>query len=212
VQNAYTCTGTVTADGNMNNFTLVTGNHTAGVNNSDVRAVTISNQELGGGLPTGLNNFFPGLFVLSVSGTNISRILRRDLEPFQSLRLLILFNNGLRILDGDVFVNSSSIEYINLNSNNLRHLGPNLFRPLTNLRTLRLQNNLCIDQYVDNNTTQIVSLLVEASFRCPSTIEQIEQEILGGFNFQLIIGRLDYEISLLQRRVALLENRNFSTV
>jgi hypothetical protein len=73
-------------------------------------------------------------------------------------------------------------------------------------------NNVCINQYVDNNMSEISNLKWEASFRCPSSVQQVESEILSGDAFRSIIDPLVVQIEQLQQRVFELENRNGSLI
>lgn len=200
---SYTCTGTFQFVGDDRNVTEVRGNHTAGNNNSNVLAIALSNQLLENGIPTSLERFFPNLTVLSISNAGLAQVSRSDLVPFRNLQALILFSNQLESLDGDLFVNTPLLQYINLGSNHLRNLGANIFNPLRNLRTLRLGHNVCIDGYVDNNATVIEAFKWEASFRCPPAITQIERDILNGEKFRKIIETLESRISDLENLIFL---------
>ncbi|CRK90099.1 CLUMA_CG003817, isoform A [Clunio marinus] len=212
IGSVYTCTGAIQNITDNRNISDVIGNHTADFNNSNVQAVAIAAQNLSNGIPLNFDMFFPNLTVLSFSNVGLTSVSRSDISPYLSLQLLILFNNQLESLEGDLFSDTPMLQYINLNSNRIRHLGPNIFAPLVNLRTLRMQNNVCINDYVDNNTTGISSLQWEASFRCPSSFEQLEQNILNGENFGNIINQLFDQISILEERVSQLENRNMTMV
>lgn len=198
IGSTYTCTGTIEFVGNDRNVTEIRGNHTSGNNDSDVLAIALSNQLLTNGVPTNIDYFFPNLSVLSVSNSGIRQISRDDLSPFKNLQALILFNNLLESLDGDLFIETPLLQYINLGTNQIRNIGSNLFNPLNDLRTLRLGHNVCIDEYIDNNATAIVPFLWQASFMCPPSIAQIERDILEGENFRNIIGALEARISELE--------------
>lgn len=204
VGSIYTCTGSIQFDGDDRNVTSVTGNHTQGNSNINVLAIALSTQPFPNGAPTNLESFFPNLTVFSMSSTALAQFSRSDIAPFFNLRALILFNNQLRALESDLFVDTPSVEYINLGSNRLRHLGPNVFTHL-NLVTLRLNENDCIDNFVNNNTAEIDSLTWEASVKCPPTFQQLENEILNGPTFQNIIDPLTSRVAFLENQVAELE-------
>lgn len=208
IGSAYTCTASIQFVGDARNVTGVAGNHTAGRNNSHVSAVAMSSQLLTNGIPRNIYEFFPNLTVLSISTASLPRVSRLDLAPFPNLQVLILFNNRLEKLDGDLFTSTPSLQYINLSSNQIRHLGPNIFSPLNNLRTLRMVNNVCISEYVDNNMAEISVLRWEASFRCPASVPQIESEILSGDSFRSIIDSLSAQVAELESRIFELENPN----
>lgn len=204
VGTVYTCTGVLLATGSRN-LTSVNGTHLDGRNDSDVQAIALSNQDVGE-LPEGIELFFPNITVLSGSNLNLSQVSRADLAPHENLQLLVLPNNHIESLDGDTFSSNPSLEYINFSNNQLKNFGSNLFSPLTNLRTLRLLNNVCFNQYIDNNATEISSFLWRATFSCPPSFEQLERDLLNGQNFNDAIGPILQSIWNLETRVAQLEN------
>jgi hypothetical protein len=131
------------------------------------------------------------------------------LEPFTALRALVLYNNELFALDGDLFTNTPFLEYINLGRNQIRHLGPNIFNPVPMLESINLSDNLCFDENFDGNaanSTSIYDFVFRASFSCPSTFEQ--REILNGQNFQEIVNPLEARIVELERRIAAMKIEN----
>lgn len=147
--------------------------------------------------------------VLSLSNLGIYRISSPDIAQFPSLQVLILFNNQLDQLDGDLFNENPLIEYINLSSNQIRHLGPNIFNSVRNLRVLRMLHNICIDEYADDSA-KVAAFRWRASFSCPPSFEQIESEILNGNNFQQAVDPLSAQIIELEKRIEVLEQRNGS--
>lgn len=203
----YTCTGTIEFVGDGRNVTSVTGNHAAGNNNTQVQALAIASQELVGGVPTNIDRFFTNLTILSLSNTGLTHVSRADFDQYRDLQILILFNNRLETLDGDVFWSTPNLQYINLSSNQIRHLGENVFKNVSFLRTLRLLGNVCINRYIDNNPTEIAAFLWQTSFNCPPSVAQIEREILNGQEFQGIISSLSSRISLLENQVVALESQ-----
>lgn len=202
----YTCTGTVQFSGDVQEVANITGDHLEGLGDADVHALAISNQLLLRGIPSNVDAFFADLAVLSLSQNGMSSITRRDLSSYTNLQMLIIYNNRIQSIPGDLFLDTPRLQYINLNSNSLRHLGPNIFSNLLNLRTLRLQHNTCIDEYVDNNIAEVVNLEWRATFGCPSSVQQVEDSILNGESFWNIINELRAEVSALEQRVHVLEN------
>lgn len=206
VGSVYTCTGTILFQGDPRNVTIVNGNHLADRENADIEAIALSNQNLQNGIPMHLENFFPLLNVLSVANSNVRSVSASELSPHSRLRVLILVNNEIESIEGDLFTSIPLIEYINLSSNRLRHFGPNIFDPLNNLRTLRLTNNVCINQYVDNNATMMMQFRWHATFSCPPSFEQLERQILGGQSFENALNPLIIRMWWLEQRILQLEN------
>lgn len=195
-------------DGDDRNVTNVTGNHTQGHNDIDVLAIALSTQPFRNGAPTNLESFFPNLTIFSMSNSALTQFSRSDIAPFPNLTTLILFNNQLRSLESDLFADTPLVQYISLSSNHLRNLGPNIFNQL-NLVILRLQNNNCINSFVQNTGTEIMDLFIwETSVLCPPTFRQLEKEIINGQTFQDIVGPLTARVAVLESRVAELEGGN----
>jgi Leucine rich repeat len=121
-----------------------------------------------------------------------------------------LANNQLDSLDGNLFANNPELEYINLSSNQIRHLGPNIFNSLRNLRVLRMLNNICINEYADS-AVRVADFRWRASFNCPTSFEQLEGEILNGQNFGEVVGSLVEQIQQLERRIEMLEGGHETT-
>lgn len=192
---SYTCTATIQGLA-VPVLSNVTGNHAENKTNNDVGALAVSNQEMFI-IPQNISNFFPNLTILSLSNLRIYRVSSFDIAQFPELQVLILYNNNLDSLDGNLFVRNSLLEYINLSSNQIRHLGPNIFNPLRNLRVLRLQRNICIDEYSEN-ATNILTFCWKAAFNCPPSFEQLESEIVNGYYFQEIINNLQQRIEVLE--------------
>lgn len=200
---AYTCTATIQGLG-IPVLTNVTGDHSENRTNDDVGALAISNQDMEFGIPQNIVDFFPNLIVLSLSNLGIYRVSSLDIAQFPALQVLILYRNQLDSLDGNLFVNNPLLLYINLSSNQIKHLGPNIFNPLRNLRVLRMTLNICIDEYADD-AAKIAAFRWRASFQCPPSFEQIESEILNGNDFREIVNPLTLQIEELERRIEALE-------
>lgn len=204
VGTTYTCTGVLLATDDQN-VTSVNGTHTEGRIDSDVQAIALSNQDVRE-LPANFEFFFPNLTVLSGSNLNLTQLSNATLAPHQNLRLLVLPNNHLETLEGNTFSSNPALEYINFSNNQLRNFGPNIFNSLPELKTLRLLNNICFNQYIDNNATELSDFLWRATFNCPPTFEQLEREILQGQNFGNVIGPILQSIANLEQRIGHLEN------
>ena len=200
----YTCTASIEGFPSPV-VTNVTGNHQNARTNADVNAVSISNHNLEYGIPRNIEDFFPNLTVLSFSNVGIYRISSLDISPFPGLKVLILYRNQLDSLDAETFSANSEIEHISLSSNQLRNFGPNLFSSLPNLKNIRLQNNICIDESGDDSVDNMFEFTWRVSVNCPPSFEQFEREILNGRNFQESLNPLSERIDDLEARLAALE-------
>ena len=200
----YTCTATI--EGFPSPIvTNITGNHQDARTDANVNALAISNHNLEYGVPRNIELFFPNLVVLSFSNAGIYQISATDISPFPGLKVLILYRNDLESLESDTFIGNSELEHISLASNQLRHLGPNLFYQLPNLKSLRLSNNICFDGNGDEDTDNMFKFTWDVSIKCPPSFEQFEREILSGRNFQEALNPLAERVDGLEARLAALE-------
>lgn len=194
------------SDDNLIRAWNATGEHfSEELSDDDVEGVWIDNENFNGVFPQGIGEIFPSIVTIRVAEAGIRELTRNDLLQFPNLLMIVLIDNELETLDADVFDGTPNMECINFNRNRIRHLGPRVFQRLNNLMALRLADNFCIDDEAEMNPAALVDLLWNSSLKCPSTINQIENEILSSDNFRGVIDALIARIAELEGRVALLE-------
>lgn len=179
--------------------------------NDDIEGIQIFREYFDGVFPKGLGGFFPSLVTIGIHNSGIREITLEDLSAFPELLMIVLPRNEIEELDGDVFDGNPKMTCINLNFNRIRHLGPRVFSKMPDLMALRLSENFCIDQQVEMNPSGIPGIIWNATVQCPSSIHQIEKEIMNGDTFRGIISSLTSHIEDLEQRLSLLENVETTT-
>ncbi|XP_064631942.1 toll-like receptor 4 [Lineus longissimus] len=93
-----------------------------------------------------LNNItFPDLLYLEISTCDIKNFTRDTVLHLTKLRELILKNNHIASLDGNIFENLFELEKIDLNNNDLVRLDKDIFQSLLKLVSLDISNNRLIE-------------------------------------------------------------------
>lgn len=96
-------------------------------------------------IPSGLSELFPNLETLSVNQCGLEIISQDDLIGFKNLKALMLPNNDLTSLPGNLFEENKLIEKICFKGNKLTSIGRNLLDPLLKVSAVDFSNNFCIN-------------------------------------------------------------------
>lgn len=140
----YGCIATVEGQRNVPNVEEVNGVHGAGKSDSNVKVLTVIDDQLSR-IPDGIDNFFAYLIGLQWFRGNLMTIYADDLRPFPDLQVIRLENNKLFALDSDLFRYTPKLQFIGLGNNLLQHIGLNMLTDLNNLAGVYFQKNPCIE-------------------------------------------------------------------
>jgi len=128
-------------------------------------------------IPKNINSFFGNLELLNLKNTSIDQLFQDDISQFKKLKVLIMWINLIKALDGKVFAQNSALIYIDFEDNMLTNTGTKLLKPLTELNYAYFSNNICTDSSL-NNTTDLELFKVQLSSNCPPTFDMLVGEIL----------------------------------
>ncbi|KAG4078917.1 hypothetical protein HA402_005577 [Bradysia odoriphaga] len=95
----------------------------------DVIGLVIENQVFRY-IPYFLDVYMPKLTLIYIISSELRLISKYDLEPFPNLRELVLEDNQLQYLEGDVFSLSTKIKHLRLQDNYLFVINGPIFKPL----------------------------------------------------------------------------------
>jgi len=116
----------------------------------------------------------------------MTEIHKEELAYYPHLKRLYLSFNELEVIESNLFINNPKLELIYIGVNKIHTVYPNVFDGLTNLVSLRFQNNSCYDGLVDHNRIETVKFAQNiykncapssASGQCGSEILTIKKEV-----------------------------------
>lgn len=117
-------------------------------------------------LPKGLSEIIPNIKVLSIHKCGLEEISQEDLKGFKNLKVLLVKNNELTHLPGDLFAENPNVEKISFNGNKLMRIEADILKPLWNLRSANFQDNLKINyKYVHVSSSKLDFWLNSRNFR-----------------------------------------------
>jgi len=124
-----------------------TGNHLSGKADKDVQLIVFNQNKNLQFVPRGLAKTFKNICGLSFKSCSIRSITKRDLSGLPNLRMLWLLDNKLTSLPGNLFEDSTKLEFISFESNNISSIGGNLLEPLKALQSIDFENNATINMF-----------------------------------------------------------------
>lgn len=151
--------------------TEIAGKAVAGYSNEMVKGLGIHGQSINF-MPGGFEKHFPNIVGLELANSNVKVIRKRDLSPFKLLEEIFMHGNRFESLDLDTFEANPNIKYIFLANNDFKYLDPKTFAPLTNLLSIDLSANRCINTRA-STPQQITELKAEMRLKCATVANQI---------------------------------------
>jgi hypothetical protein len=168
IGSVYRCWVPNIAESTSHTVTNVTGTHSAGKTNEDVKAVYI----IGNGLsfvPRGLTSFFPNLIGYYMHYTTFDALNGDELDQFgEKLVWFGVQNSNLTTISSRLFDSTPNIAHVFFGSNKIQRVGRDLFTAVNvaQLGYIYFYDNPCISKYA-NNQTDIVALINELQVSCP---------------------------------------------
>lgn len=145
-QNYYICeVDNPRVDSTRTNVTGIDGEHFEGRTNQNVNCFKAHRSSLLRAMPSGLENFFHNLTMISIRNTRLKAITQESLKPFSELTVLDLMMNKLRVLESGLFKFNTKLKEIYFNDNHLNAIAPDIFEPLGDLELAYFSGNLCIN-------------------------------------------------------------------
>lgn len=145
----------------------ILGNHIENFSNDDVKHWVVENSPRMLFMPRGVGDFFKNLEEVYIRNVGLQSITQSDLRQFQSLEQLTLYETELRSLESGLFQFNPRLKLLNLNSNRLSSIAPDVLSPLKNLFHVSLKNNVCIDidMYKEDGVKKVIQEIIK---RCQS--------------------------------------------
>lgn len=158
-------------------ITEVTGNHENNNKNDDVKYFKAQNQNVEF-FPLELTKIFKNLESVEISESNLSEIHSSDLQQFgEKLKELTMGSNKIKIIEADLFKFNENLESIDLAFNQIYFIESQVFNGLDKLTKLYLDENSCIDGFVNVEIETKLNFLKNEIFKnCSiSSISEFEE-------------------------------------
>jgi hypothetical protein len=142
----------------------VSGTHLARRTNSDVIILAIGDQTAHY-LPKNLGQLFPNLLYLSINKSGLKEITKNELKDLPKLRNIVVIGNDIENLAGDLFEFNSQLAHIRFPTNKIKTIGKDIFKSLSNLESVNLIRNECINQQA-SNLPEIDKMMKDSESEC----------------------------------------------
>jgi hypothetical protein len=160
----YTCLRPyITGTGEVTEIRGTPG-HYYGQNDSTVEALWAMDSRIFE-FPVGLGNFFPNLKVFVIYNSNLRTISSEALK-FPKLLYFAITYDRIQTLDGNLFANTPNLVQINVNVNEIEHIGHDLLTGLYQLKEVSFERNDCVSMKA-NTTETIQELNRQLPISCP---------------------------------------------
>lgn len=165
----YSCMAIVVNTENPATVTSISGSHSEGKINSDVKQITVQSVYSLNAIPAGIEAFFPNLESILWLPGGLTTIDSNTLMPFPNLIHIKLNYNQLVSLDGNLFQHTRKLRTIDFGSNQLQHIGHDLLAGLTDLTVAYFYGNPCINLSA-YGSPQVEELNLELPIQCPPAV------------------------------------------
>jgi Leucine rich repeat len=134
-------------------ITAFHGNHQEGRTNFDVEMVWFGDTTVEH-FPRGMWRIFPNLKVVMIFNCGLRALRREDFEGLQDLEKVSFDNNNLRSLPSNLFEGMGKLKKVMFNNNKLAYMSSNLLVPIyrNQLTFVQFMNNTRIGAFYDPNT------------------------------------------------------------
>ena len=117
-------------------------------------------------VPKNVEKYFENIRLIDINNCKIKKINQNDLKPFPKLIYCGFKDNQIEILENGIFDNNLELELISFWNNKIIQVGPIVFDHLTKLSWLYFDNNPCLNMRVENDRTEVLSMIEKASKSC----------------------------------------------
>lgn len=177
---------------------LITGNHMRGKTSND-GIYFYSKRNIFQYFPTGLQKHFSSLLGIYITYGQMKSIHQKDLQLYSKLELLDLYNNEIEVIEDNLFKFNPNLVAISFHSNNIFHISYTAFSGLTELSSLSMGSNICVDIIVEKNVSKVVENINTLLSACNhQNYQKIENEFKNlnnwGSNFMENLQSLNFEL------------------
>lgn len=121
---------------------------------------------------------------INVINSGLETITQDDISEHKNLKQLYLVPNKIQVIESNTFDKNPLIFALWFNENPIQHIGYNAFKSLNALTVLRFASTRCINQSVDGNRNNVISMMFDLLVKCPPSFEMSREKLLTGVEFQ----------------------------
>jgi hypothetical protein len=174
----YECTAqNLTTYFENRSVTKINGDHVNTMSNNDVKILTVHLQNTPF-LPLNIGEHFKNLSFLNVIKSNVQHLMSGDLSGLEKLELLNLKNNPIKQIGHNFFQGMSSLKILILAECHLKMIDAEAFDPLINLREVNLRDNDCINEFYS------IAFNDEFTYKMKILIKNNCQGVYISYNFE----------------------------
>lgn len=166
----YSCVTTLSEVSTNQRLTAVNGDHLVGKNYSDVESIDFAGCSGSTFIPRRMLNFFPNLVGIRLDNCGILVLSGNELNEYERLTHFAVESTQLERIPGNFFASTPEISVIGFAENQLKYVGYNLLRNLTNLLWISFNNNDCISQTA-TTSEEIDALIENLTEKCVDVFE-----------------------------------------
>lgn len=96
-------------------------------------------------LPKEITTHFSNLIILLITATGLKSITKEDLQQFEKLRGLYIYNSKLTTLDNDLFKYNARLERLSFYASQIHYVEADIFKPLQSLTYFSFGASICIE-------------------------------------------------------------------
>lgn len=159
------------------NITGITGSHKIGKSNADVKFLH-SNAKIINFFPKNIENFFKNLETIWINNAKMQEISGEDLKVFTKLKRFSLGYNEIEVLSSDVFKFNGNLEWIDVESNRIKHVETGALSSLKSLKEMYFHGNACHFGGAGNRNSTIL-LVNEIERKCKDAfyvVKKLQEE------------------------------------
>lgn len=184
---------------------VINGVHQDFEDDSTVVGVSIRKQQTLNKFPRGFGLVFPNMKYLEIDTSGISGLERADFVHMAHLQGLWMPNNPIVSLPNDLFTNVQGLRYLSFHKNKLKFIGPDLLKPLKNLKLANFEGNTTIDISYHGREEELENLNREIAMKCMAP----KANVLNAASPDSVrVGQLEKRVQFLETKVKKLESEN----
>lgn len=146
-------------------LTSVSGLHSRNKSDHDVVGFYIFNKTVSY-FPKGLGEIFQNLNSIWIYNCHYKNISQSDVAVYSNLIYLYLGHNDIEVLEQGIFDYNPKLKAVFLHYNKISQIDSNIFDNLSQLVTLDIRSNACINMSAENDIKEVQKIIQNVKNKC----------------------------------------------